>query len=73
MINHLTQGICNMGCRLNDIAGIVADLNTVPEAVWASSPHQAFQADTAPAVFHTQGSTSIFAGFDRDGSGRASN
>jgi hypothetical protein len=55
-----------MGCRLNDLAGIATGVNTVPEAIWASSPRHAFQGDAAPTVFHTQGANSIFVAFGRD-------
>jgi hypothetical protein len=63
-----------MGCRLNDIAGIAAGVNLVPEAVWPSSLHrQAFRTDNAPPLFQTQGANSISAALDRDKRGSVSN
>jgi hypothetical protein len=51
-----------MGCRLNDIAGVAAGVNTAPEGIWRSSPRQqAFQTDNSPALFHELNAKPIFA------------
>jgi hypothetical protein len=63
-----------MGCRLNDIAGIAAGVNTVPEGIWRSSPRQqAFQTDTSRALFQELSANPIFAALGRNGRGSVSN